>query len=284
MQRPSHADARLDRVRVECRIHPDPVRRRNDRKRVREPGPNVVLFDRGYAPPRSIRSNLQWTGAVLDNRVIATLNGVYSRNEHQPGFVDLNLDPTARFSLASEGGRPVFVQPASIVPSTGVIASRDGRVASQFNHVTQLRSDLSSVTRQLQLLLAPAGVSTHYTWGLNYTLNSVRDRANGFVSTVANPFGVERRSFCNGLASSGSVQRRLQSVRRGQAELVRELYLRDCRIRRPSPATSTATDNPQTIARSSSIPRIQLTRSSHPGFARSCPDRPVVCATASSAN
>ncbi len=152
--------------------------------------PNVVMFDRGYAPPRSIRSNLQWTGAVLDNRVIATLNGVYSRNEHQPGFVDLNLEPTARFSLASEGGRPVFVQPASIVPSTGVIASRDGRVAPQFNHVTQLRSDLSSVTRQLQVLLAPAGMSTRYTWALNYTLNSVRDRANGFVSTAANPFNV----------------------------------------------------------------------------------------------
>jgi hypothetical protein len=152
--------------------------------------PNVTLFDHSYSAPRSVRSNLQWAGAVLDNRVMATLNGTYSVNQHQPGFVDLNLNPAARFTLAAENNRPVFVDPTSVVPATGAIALRDGRVASQFNHVTELRSDLSSVTRQLQVLLAPVAMSTHYTWGLNYTLNSVRDRSNGFASTTGNPFDV----------------------------------------------------------------------------------------------
>jgi hypothetical protein len=152
--------------------------------------PNVTLFAPGYRPPRSIRSNLQWAGPVLDNRVMATINGTYSVNLDQPGFVDLNLDPVARFSLTAEGNRPVFVQPTSIVPATGAMALRDGRVAEQFNHVTELQSNLSSVSRQLQLILAPAGMSTHYTWGFAYTLNSVRDHAGGFSSTTGNPFDV----------------------------------------------------------------------------------------------
>ena len=152
--------------------------------------PNVTLFDGTYASPRSIRSNVQWAGAVLDNRVMATLNGTYSLNQHQAGFVDLNLNPSAGFVLPAENDRPVFVQPTSVVPATGAIALRDGRMSSQFNHVTELRSNLSSVTRQIQVLLAPVAMSTHYTWGLSYTLNSVRDRTNGFTSTVANPFDV----------------------------------------------------------------------------------------------
>jgi hypothetical protein len=39
-------------------------------------------------------------------------------------------------------------------------------------------------------MLAPIAVSTQYTWGMSYTLNSVRDQANGFTSTVGNPFDV----------------------------------------------------------------------------------------------
>ena len=152
--------------------------------------PNVTLFARDYAPPRSLRSNLQWAGPVLDNRVFATVSAIYSRNEHQPGFVDANLDATTRFTLPGENGRPLFVQPTSIVPATGVVASRDGRLSSQFNHVTELRSDLSSVARQVQLQLAPTGVQTRYTWGFAYTLNSVRDRQNGFTSTTGNPFDI----------------------------------------------------------------------------------------------
>ncbi|HEY7394049.1 MAG TPA: carboxypeptidase-like regulatory domain-containing protein, partial [Gemmatimonadaceae bacterium] len=152
--------------------------------------PNVTLFAHDYVPPRSIRSNLQWAGPVLDNRVLATVSAIYSRNVHQPGFVDANLDPTTRFTLPLENDRPSFVQPTSIVPATGVVASRDGRRSSEFNRVTELRSDLSSEARQLQLQLVPTGVSTRYTWGFAYTLSSVRDRQNGFTSTAGNPFDV----------------------------------------------------------------------------------------------
>jgi hypothetical protein len=45
--------------------------------------PNVTLFDRDWRAPRSWRSNLQWSGAVLGNRLQATLEGVYSLNLNQ---------------------------------------------------------------------------------------------------------------------------------------------------------------------------------------------------------
>ncbi|HXT16300.1 MAG TPA: carboxypeptidase regulatory-like domain-containing protein [Gemmatimonadaceae bacterium] len=159
--------------------------------------PNVTLFSPNYAAPRSVRSNLQWSGAVLDNRALLTIGGIYSINQQLPGFVDLNLQPTSRFTLADEARRPVFVDPSSIVPGTGAIALRDGRVAAQFNHVTELRSELSSTTRQLQFSLVPVGANTHYTWGITYTLNSVRERTNGFSSTVGDPFAIAtgRASF-----------------------------------------------------------------------------------------
>src|SRR5262249_38321309 len=115
--------------------------------------PNVVVFARDYAAQRSVRSTMQWAGALLDNRVMTTVTATYSSNRNQPGTADLNFNPTARFTLSDEGGRPVFVAPTSIVQTTGAIASRDGRVSTAFNRVTELRSDLASTSQQLTLQL-----------------------------------------------------------------------------------------------------------------------------------
>ncbi len=148
----------------------------------------MTLFAPNYASQRSLRSTLQWAGAVLDNRLSATVTATYSRNMNQPGFVDLNVTPAARFTLPGEDGRPVFVDAANIVTSTGAIAPRDGHVSDQFNRVTELRSNLTSTSRQLTISLSPSTVNSRYTWGMSYTLNSVRDNVSGFTSTVANPF------------------------------------------------------------------------------------------------
>ena len=157
--------------------------------------PNVTLFAPDYAAQRSVRSNLQWAGPVLDNRFMATLTGTYSLNLNQTGSEDLNFDPVLRFTLADEGGRPVFVQPTSIVPATGAVAPLDSRVTGQFNRVTEQVSNLRSLSRQLQLTITPLSLNSTFTWSLAYTLNSVRDRVTGFSSTAGNPFDVsEARS------------------------------------------------------------------------------------------
>lgn len=159
--------------------------------------PNVFLFAKDFAAPRSVRSNLQWNGPVLGNRLMATVEGVYSRNLDQGGIVDLNFNPAQQFTLPDEGNRPVYVQPTSIVPTTGAIASGDARVSGRYAHVSELRSDLQSESRQLSVRVSPMTFSTSFSWSLAYVYGNVRDQVHGFASTVGNPLDVAwgRSSF-----------------------------------------------------------------------------------------
>jgi hypothetical protein len=153
--------------------------------------PNVTFFAEDYAAPRSLRSNLNWSGPVLNNRFSAQIEATYSRNMNQSGFVDLNFSPTVRFTLADESRRPVFVNTTSIVPATGSIASRDARVSQLFSRVTELRSDLKSDSRQLNFRLSPATPSSDFSWGMGYVYSTLRERVRGFGNTAGNPLDLE---------------------------------------------------------------------------------------------
>ena len=159
--------------------------------------PNVYLFDKNFGAPRSLRSNLQWNGPIFGNRLMATVEGTYSHNVDQMGFVDLNFNPVQQFALSNEANRPIYVQQTSIVPTTGVIASADARVTPEFSRVTELRSDLQSESRQMSLRLSPTTFSTSYSWSLSYVYGNVRDRVRGFSSTVGDPLDLSwgRSSF-----------------------------------------------------------------------------------------
>ncbi len=160
--------------------------------------PNVSLFTKDFHAPRSVRGNLQWSGPVVRNRFNATFEGTYSLNLNQQGFVDRNFQPTQRFTLGSEGGRPVYVLPTSIDPFTGAIAARDARVTTDFNRVTEQRSDLRSVSRQLRASLSPLSFNSNYSWSLSYVWSSIRERVRGFgTNTAGDPFAEEwaRGSF-----------------------------------------------------------------------------------------
>ncbi len=154
--------------------------------------PNVTLFAPDYNASRSLRSNLEWSGPVLDNRFSATVNATYSLNLNQPSAVDLNFVPNVAFRLADEGNRPVFVPAASIVPTTGAVSSNAAHQSAQFNNVTELRSDMQSRSMQFTVQLAPATFSTDYTWSLAYTYQDVRERTRGFAggNTAGNPLDV----------------------------------------------------------------------------------------------
>ncbi|MFL5621732.1 MAG: carboxypeptidase regulatory-like domain-containing protein [Gemmatimonadaceae bacterium] len=159
--------------------------------------PNVTFFAKDYAAPRSLRSNLNWSGPVLNNLFTANVEATYSRNMNQSGIVDLNFNPVVQFTLPDESQRPVFVQTTSIVPTTGAIASRDARVSQLFSRVTELRSDLQSVSRQLRFGVSPATFNSNYSWGVSYVYSNVRERIRGFNNTAGNPLDVEwaRSSF-----------------------------------------------------------------------------------------
>ena len=154
--------------------------------------PNVTLFSDDYRAPRSVRSNVSWTGSVLDNRFSANAEITYSVNLNQQSQVDLNFSPIERFALGEEDGRPVFVEPTSIVPLTGAIASRDARVSQAFSRVNELRSDLRSESGQLRLGISPVRTSPfqRLSWNATYVYSNVRERVRGFTSTVGNPLEV----------------------------------------------------------------------------------------------
>ncbi|HEX6313693.1 MAG TPA: TonB-dependent receptor [Gemmatimonadaceae bacterium] len=153
--------------------------------------PNVTLFDRDYQSQKSLRSNLSWSGAILGNRFNTTIEGTYSRNMNQSSTLDLNFNPEVRFLLPDEDGRPVFVQPTSIVPTTGAIASGAGRKSNLFSRVTMQKADLTSESKQVMFRLSPMGFNTRLTWNLAYVLADVRNEFRGFSSTVGNPLDIE---------------------------------------------------------------------------------------------
>jgi len=153
--------------------------------------PNVTFFAKDYAAPRSLRSNLNWSGPIFNNLFSGNIEATYSRNMNQSGIVDLNFNPVVQFTLPDEAHRPVFVQTTSIVPTTGTIASRDARVSQLFSRVTELRSDLRSDSRQLRFGVSPSTFNSNYSWGLSYVYSNLRERIRGFSNTAGNPLDIE---------------------------------------------------------------------------------------------
>ena len=128
---------------------------------------------------------------------MATIDGTYSLNLNQPGSIDLNFNPVTRFSLDTEGNRPVYVLPTSIVPTSGAVSPIDARKSQAFARVSEQVSDLKSQSRQVRLSLSPANFSSSLSWSLSYVYSNVREQFRGFTSTVGNPLDVEwgRSSF-----------------------------------------------------------------------------------------
>lgn len=152
--------------------------------------PNVTAFSNDYVSPRSIRSNINWAGSTLNNRFATSVDLTYSLNLDQSSIVDRNFNSTQLFALADEGARPVYVQPTSIVPATGAIASQDARVSQRFSRVTEMRSDLRSRSYQATLRVSPTRFSTGFSWSAWYTYQNVREQFRGFNNTAGNPLEV----------------------------------------------------------------------------------------------
>ena len=143
--------------------------------------PNVSLYSQDFVSPRSVRGNLQWRGYPLNGRFSSTVNTEVSWNVNQQGNFDLNFDPTTRFTLGEEAGRPVYVQTTSIVPSSGLISSRDAKVSQDFNQVRELRSDLEGHSEALQVSVSPYNWSYSWRWNATYRVQSTRDETRGFT-------------------------------------------------------------------------------------------------------
>jgi hypothetical protein len=145
--------------------------------------PNVVLVNDGYRPMMSRRATLGWTNNILG--MYFTIDGTYSWNRNQPGVVDANFVGTPRFSLATEGNRPVYVDATSIVPATGGVTAVESRRVAAFGRVSSRVSDLRGDTRQITSYLVPSLPFKFGVYTLGYTYSDSRAQARGFDQSAA---------------------------------------------------------------------------------------------------
>ncbi len=157
----------------------------------------VSFYSPSYRNPASWREELRWRW-LINGQLAGNVGVVNTRNAAQVDAFDLNFLPTPQFTLAAEGGRPVFVPIAGVDPATGAVADAGSRAIPQFGHVTELRSDLHS-TQQLATVgltyrigrsafLSPAAAApSRYsaTLSANYTYARTNATTRGFTSTTA---------------------------------------------------------------------------------------------------
>jgi len=196
--------------------------------------PAAAVFAEDYGSPKAWRASL----GVQRNltalfRLSVGFN--YARGVSQYGFKDLNLRTDGGFTLPSEANRPVFVDPALIVPETGAITSRASRIDSSFAQVLEIGSDLASDTKQLTVSLGGVtrgGVVMQTAYTLSFVSDqssqgtgfgggrlggstsgnpnvpewgrSSMERRHSFLATVSYPFGASLDLTTIGRLSSGT--------------------------------------------------------------------------------
>lgn len=143
--------------------------------------PVVQLVDPSYRPQRSWRSNLGISSSAWKN--VYSVDAVLSDNLNQPGTLDANFTRAPRFTLSDEG-RPVYVSPSSIVPSTGALSPVSARLDTSYGRVVRSVSDLRGLSEQGVLTLRPFIPSAVRRFAgdviASYTLTHVRAQQRGF--------------------------------------------------------------------------------------------------------
>jgi hypothetical protein len=145
--------------------------------------PPVSLISPSYDVPRSWRASLDWNTNIGWMTYRMSALGTYDLN--QSGVVDANFAGIPKFSLASEGNRPVFVSPTSIDAASGAVASAESRRSAQYGSVGMRTGDLRGYGGQLTFGLAPDVFRRRRIPGspyvsLGYTLQESRREFRGF--------------------------------------------------------------------------------------------------------
>ncbi len=152
--------------------------------------PRVNAFDPSWQPPSAWRANVGWNG-YLTSRFRVNVTAQYSLNQNISASVDRNFSPVSHFTLADEGGRPVFVDPSAIVASTGAVSLLGSRQSADFSQVMVNRGDGESRSAQLTIGLSPVQRTftiNPTTWSISWTTVRVNDRVRGYgANTDGNP-------------------------------------------------------------------------------------------------
>ncbi len=153
--------------------------------------PSVTVFGRRYQPPVSWRANVQVNGLVIGGWALAPA-ALLSINQHMESRLDVNLDTTRRFTLATEGNRPVYGSPSDVT-AEGLIDPEASRTDRRFGVVDELVSDGRSAVGQFAVTVAPIRpLRGHVGFAASYILTASQVHQRGFTgSTAGDPFAEE---------------------------------------------------------------------------------------------
>jgi hypothetical protein len=156
--------------------------------------PGVTVFDPDFGAPRSWRASLGFQRRLMQFLGMS-VDATYAQGVGLTGVRDLNLLDAPSFTLAQEGGRPVFASPAAIDARTGQVGFLDSRVHPQFGTVLEMHSGLRSRTTQLTLGLNGFVPTWRLFFQSSYTLGHSRDQGSaaggwgGFGGGMGGGFG-----------------------------------------------------------------------------------------------
>jgi hypothetical protein len=157
--------------------------------------PLVRVFGDDFHPQTSWRASLAVDGIRIPQKWILKLTGSAQFNQNNQSQIDLNLNPTARFFLANEGNRPVYVPASAIFPATGSSSQAASRISPAFTTVQRTISDLRGYNAQLQVSVAPPRplFREKVQFQASYTLQKGANQARGNsrIGITGDPFAVE---------------------------------------------------------------------------------------------
>ena len=138
---------------------------------------NVTVFSGDFGAPRAWRGSLGFNRRFAE-RYTFSVDGSFAHGVAQTSARDLNLDTSPKFTLANEGGRPVFAPVTSIVPQTGAISLTGSRLQPKFGVVSEVNSDLKSDSKQLTMSFQ--GITTKaILFNASYTFTRSFDQSQG---------------------------------------------------------------------------------------------------------
>ena len=147
---------------------------------------NVTTFAEDFGAPKVWRASLGGSRRYFQ-RYNFSVDASVAYGISQVGSHDLNLDATPKFTLASEGGRPVFSAPTAIIPSTGATSITASRLHTEYGSVSEIIAQNRSLSTQVTV--STGGVTLRgITVNGSYTFLRSRDQQNGF-STGGGGFG-----------------------------------------------------------------------------------------------
>lgn len=149
--------------------------------------PRATVFDPAFGAPRTWRVSLG-AGGRLTARWGIGVDALLVRGTHLPSAAERNFHGEAAFTLADEGGRPVYAAADEIDPATGGIAPGASRAAPSLGSVLELGSRGRSWTGQLTAALnGPFGRGGQI--GIFYTLTHARTLGGGVPAPGAPSLG-----------------------------------------------------------------------------------------------